>query len=282
MEINKINPDHIIWTVFILSLLVAASNAIVNLLSPQQTIPIGVLEISLPFALLVLHAVRVLSFFRTMLFILLSACIGFIFEFVGVEYGTAFGGSYFYNVQDFGLMLFGVPIAVLMFWSVFIYSGYTITSSFLAWLHIDKPKKGGKKLFLLPLLVVLDGVVVVAIDIFMDPLMTYAGKWTWVNGGPYFGIPIENFIGWFFVVILATGIFRIVEYLSPRDKKINNSILFVAPIAYGVLCINFFSYAVSMQHPELALIGTFAMMPIVLVNSILFTNRGKMMAPAKG
>jgi hypothetical protein len=38
--------------------------------------------------------------------------------------------------------------------------------------------------------------VMTAWDVVMDPGMARAGKWTWENGGPYFGVPFQNFIGW--------------------------------------------------------------------------------------
>jgi putative membrane protein len=94
--------------------------------------------------------------------------------------------------------------------------------------------------------ILLDGLVVVALDLFMDPIAVKSGDWTWLEGGPYFGIPIGNFIGWFFVVVLAMGTFRAVEYFFPRKEiKYNKSIyneIYTKPINssfYFNLCFSY-------------------------------------------
>ncbi len=45
------------------------------------------------------------------------------------------------------------------------------------------------------LLVLLDGV--------LDPGAAYLGFWVWPKGGPYYGVPVTNYLGWFFSSTLA-------------------------------------------------------------------------------
>lgn len=50
--------------------------------------------------------------------------------------------------------------------------------------------------------------VMTAWDAVMDPGMAAAGVWVWENGGPYFGVPLRNYLGWLlttFVVYLGAG-----------------------------------------------------------------------------
>ena len=43
-----------------------------------------------------------------------------------------------------------------------------------------------------------------------DPIMsTVEGNWIWKNGGPYFGVPISNFFGWFVTVYLVFQCFAL-------------------------------------------------------------------------
>ena len=135
----------------------------------------------------------------------------------------------------------------------------------------DKPSKRRGDARWLPLLILLDGLIVVAIDLFMDPLQLEAGNWTWLGGGTYYGVPIGNFVGWFAVTIISTGIFRAFEYFAPqKPAKIDKSVFLISVIFYGVLCLAFLSIALKIQLPELALTGFLAMFPITIVNLTFF------------
>lgn len=231
---------------------------------------------SYPIALFVVHILWALGVFRGALFMLLSALIGLVFEIFGVTRGIFFGGVYLYDSQNLGPLFFGVPILVPLFWSIFVYMGYALISSSLAWLGKDKPAKGDTSRWALPLLVLLDGVAVVAIDLFMDPLMVHAGNWTWRSGGLYFGVPIGNFVGWFIVTVLSTGTFRTIEYLFPRHDKKKNDIFMLLPVlGYGTLCMILFLYALRIHLFGLAAVGLSVMMPLAVANLILFSARKK-------
>lgn len=51
-------------------------------------------------------------------------------------------------------------------------------------------------------------------DVVMDPGMAKAGSWVWENGGSYFGVPVQNYVGWMAttltVYVLAALAFRFV------------------------------------------------------------------------
>jgi putative membrane protein len=120
-----------------------------------------------------------------------------------------------------------------------------------------------------------DGLVVVAIDLLMEPLHVMARNWTWLDGGPYYGIPVGNFVGWFVVTVISTGIFRAFEYFSPpKPTGIDKSVLLIPVVGYGMLCLAFVFLALMVQLPELAITGFFAIFPIVIANLVLF-SRGK-------
>lgn len=223
----------------------------------------------LPILLLLLHSIWTLSFPRAVFFISLAFIIGLMAEISGLQNGTVFGGHYIYNHG--GLMMWNVPILIPFYWAVYIYTGYTITNSFLVWMSKEKPSIKNKFLFILPLLILIDGLIVVAIDLFMDPIEVKKGSWTWLGGGQYFGVPIGNFIGWFEVTILVTAVFRLFEYFNPFKSKINNSVYLIPVIGYGMLSLYFFSSSLKLNMPELAMIGIFLMMPISLLNLTFYS-----------
>lgn len=279
-NIIKQHREKILWGVFI-SIVVIGVAVIIGgfwALSSAKDPSLNFVKISLrvalllAVALLLLHAAWTLTYFRGFAFILLCWLTGFLFEVIGVNYGVVFGGHYVYPSND-ELMFFGVPWLIPLYWAAFIYAGYNIVSSFLFWINKDKPNKHRHNAMLLPLLVFLDGLVVVAIDLFMEPLQVMVGSWTWLERGPYYSIPIGNFIGWFTVTVIATGVFRVFEYLSPREPTTMDKSIFLIPvIGYGMLCLMFLSFALKMYLPQLALIGFLVMFPIVIVNLILFIN----------
>lgn len=92
--------------------------------------------LGLPVILLILHSIITLGFIKGIFFMLLASAAGTFFEHIGLRGGTFFGGHYIYKPE---ITLFNVPISVIFFWAVFIYTGYCLTNSFLFWLKSKKP-----------------------------------------------------------------------------------------------------------------------------------------------
>ncbi|MCS3502248.1 putative membrane protein [Bradyrhizobium japonicum] len=58
--------------------------------------------------------------------------------------------------------------------------------------------------------------VMVGWDVAMDPLRsTVAGYWIWPNGGGYFGVPLSNFLGWYFTVFVVYLLFTSILVRRP-------------------------------------------------------------------
>src|SRR3989338_589649 len=265
--------EKILWVLFLLSIAVLTVDAIdIHFMADFiRSQGFFYFMVSFPVLLLILHSIWAMGYYRTFLFILIASATGLIFEVIGVNHTSVFGGSYIY--KNIGFMIFNVPLLVPIYWSVFIYVGYTLTSSFLFWINRDKPNKFKKDIILMILMILLDGLLVTGIDVFMDPLQVKEGTWTWIEKGPYYGIPIGNFIGWFAVTIISVSLFRTFEYYYPQKSANADRSIFIMPVAsYGMFCIHFISYALAYKMPELVLIGTFVMMPVVIANLILFAN----------
>jgi len=234
------------------------------------------LTLTLPILLLVLHGGWTLTYAQGLLFSLLAACVGFAFEVFGMTYGTFFGDYYVYSSQVFGPVFLGVPLLVPVYWTIFIYAGYSITNSFLHWAEINKPDWSNGNTKLLPWLIFMDGALVVAIDLIMDPLAVRTGHWVWENGGFYFGVPIGNFFGWFVVAVIVAGTFRIYEYyFSQRPTAVGLSFFLIPILDYGILYALFSAYALSFGMNALAFIGGVVMMPVIAINIALFIVRKK-------
>lgn len=262
--------EKMLWGIFVFIIFLATIQIVGMVwgIELDETYPLfKVLFLGAPILLVILHALVTLKM-RGIFFLTLAAVTGFTSEYFGLKYGQFFGAYYTYSPQ---MSVLTVPLQVIFYWAAFIYTGYCITNSFLLWLHIKKPiaHLGNGKTLIVS--IIFDGLFVLAIDLFMDPLEVRQGAWTWINGGPYFGVPIGNFIGWFVVAVIASGIFRSIEYFFPhQNMKFDKSILIIPVILYGFVALSLMGMALRYRMYELGIIGTLLMVPTVVLNLILF------------
>jgi|GEM_PF-1003246 len=234
-----------------------------------------------PILILFLHAVVTIGARKGIGFILWAFLVGFVGEVWGTRYGTIFGGRYIYPVTPFTtITLLGVPLMVVFYWGTLTYAGYATTNALLLWLNKSKIllQKNGARF--LPIIIVCDALIVLSVDLFMDPVEVKEGMWTWLNKGAYFGVPIGNFIGWFFVALFASGTFRVFEhyFCQPSKKKIarakpsflDQTINLIPAFGYGSLLIYFVATALRANLFAVAAIGSAFMLPVVLLNWGLF------------
>jgi putative membrane protein len=114
-----------------------------------------------------------------------------------------------------------------------------------------------------------DALLVTTIDLYMDPISVKAGAWTWLDRGIYFGVPLGNYIGWFFVTFVSSLIIRTLDYYFPSKSDIPDS-LFLMPV-YGLifLWLSFTLTAIFYQLYSLVIVGTFVMLPIPLISVLM-------------
>jgi len=127
--------------------------------------------------------------------------IAYVSEFLGTHTGWVFG-RYFYSPTDIGPLLFEVPILLPLAYFSMGYCSYQVVRILLR--NVNR-RLGGVELVLTSLL---SAVVMTGLDIVSDPIAaTLFHKWTWEDGGAYFGVPPHNFYGWlgttftFFIVV---------------------------------------------------------------------------------
>lgn len=217
-----------------------------------------------------LHSLWKLGRFRGVMLWVLAGLVGFVFEWFGLRFSTTFGGGYEYIAGQLSFLT--VPVEVIIFWGVFIYLGYSLTSGILEAAGISKPTAPSKRaFFMLLLLVLLDGLIVAGLDMIMDPVMVHMGKWAWTDGGPYFNIPTGNFIGWFVITLIVSFLFRTYEYFKPANfDRISKYSELIPTVSYLNFMLVMGYYAYSNQMYDLHLLSFFIMLPVVLVSFILF------------
>ena len=137
----------------------------------------------------------------------LSAVISWAYEQVGVATGFIYGA---YHYTDYlGGKLGQVPLLIPLAWFMMVYPSYVIAN-----LVIERRATGtGPGAASLVRLACVGAVVMTLWDLVIDPVLSGPSirAWVWETGGPYFGIPIQNYLGWLLTTFTVFLAYRAVE-----------------------------------------------------------------------
>lgn len=180
---------------------------------------------------------------RTAFLLFIAGLIGFLSEIIGVITSFPYGG---YEYTDkLGYKLFDVPLVLVCAW--------IIVSSFaldlISFLKI-------KKIFF-PFIF---ASITTYYDLLIDPLMSGPlGYWVWNNEpGGFYGVPLENFFGWFLVSL----------FISVLPWKTWNNSLF--PLIVNLLLPTFF-ITTSLVN-KLYVPGALGMVMVLIYSWIIFRS----------
>jgi uncharacterized membrane protein len=140
-------------------------------------------------------------------FFLLSAVISWAFEQAGVATGLIYGA---YHYTDYlGGKLGDVPLLIPLAWFMMIYPSYVLANLAIQ----GRPTGTRPGAWPLLRLAVVSAVVMTAWDLVVDPLLSGpdARAWIWEDGGPYFGIPVQNYFGWLLTTFTVYLAYRALE-----------------------------------------------------------------------
>jgi len=131
----------------------------------------------------------------------ITTVFAFIIESVGVNTGWPFG-VYEYS-KTLGLFIFDVPLVVLFAWTMMAYPAL-----------IAARRIAGSWVFLY------GGAILMGWDLFLDPQMVAAGRWTWEVTGRSFPfapeIPLSNAFGW---LLSGLTLIAILHFFLPTERR---------------------------------------------------------------
>jgi putative membrane protein len=156
-------------------------------------------------------------------------CLGFggLAESISLRTGFPFGHYYFTDAM--GPKVLHVPVLLVLAYLGIGYVSWVLALLILG--YLDEPIDG-VRIFALPLLA---SFIMLAWDLSMDPdWSTLDHVWIWQHGGPYFGVPLSNFFGWF----LTAYIYYLAFALYCRAQPI-----FAAPPTQSFWCTAILLYA---------------------------------------
>ena len=221
MKNNKV--FHRIMSLLVVSAILQAyfnsttSNEIVNLM---QTLILTVFAFY--------HGFYRYGWGRLLLMFAIVFATGWIFESLSIATGFPFGH---YEYSDLlGQKLGTVPVAIMPAYFSMGFISWTIATI----LHskTDNSIKGSE-LFSMPLTAAF---IMSSWDMTGDPQWSsIIGRWTWFDGGEYFGVPFTNYLGWFFVVFVFYFVFALLDkykQLPTKDITQNKRYWIYAPLIY--------------------------------------------------
>ena len=140
-----------------------------------------------------LHGQRQIGWTRLGVFVVIAFLVSWCYESLSIKTGFPFG--HYHNTDRLGPKLGDVPLLIMpAYYAV----GYV--SWHLAHIVLDKFDAYANRLqtWAVPALA---SFIMVMWDMSMDPARaTLAEVWIWHDGGGYFGVPFQNFMGWFLCV----------------------------------------------------------------------------------
>src|SRR5579863_6440755 len=198
----------LLWTLVLLNVVLTLGNAVF-----PNHIPVPILIpllIVLPLAFALFHGAVRYQCSGIITFLVICLVVSNLLENTSILTGFPFG--HYHYTSDLGPKLFLVPLII---GPAYFGTGY------LAWVLSTvligdvRPKGSWFTTFAVPFIA---SFMMVAWDLGMDPTSsTIRHSWIWEQGGGYFGVPLTNYLGWFFTVYVFFQVFAL--YLRFRKAS---------------------------------------------------------------
>ena len=216
--------------------------------------------------------------FTTLLFGALTYAAGLSCEYSSVHNGFPFG-LYHYVQATRGreIWVLGVPLFDSLSYTFLAFASYTVALLLCSPLY-----RRGWDLRVLdtwrirrsPRVWLMGALLMVMVDMVVDPLSVLGERWFlgrifWYDPpGPYFGVPISNYLGWYLVAAISVAMFQALDsrlnrargkpfgvLISLPSRALLGPILYVSIVAFGIIML-FVIHA-----PEIAWASLFIFVP---------------------
>ena len=197
---------RLIWGIFIVYAVVSTVMTVVAPL--YQVMSLMVAAVAIAF----IHGSMRYGWKGILTLFLVANGVGFTMENLSVATGFPFGWYHYTN--QFKMPMIGqVPLDVGTLYFAMGYNGWVIANVLLD--HADVRLESKFHRFALPAVAAF---VMTMWDVVLDPTVsTVRNVWIWRDGGGYFGVPLTNYYGWYFVVFAFFLLFTL--YLAARAKR---------------------------------------------------------------
>ena len=198
----------LLWTLVVINVVLTLGNAVFpNHIPVPLLIPILVV---VPLAFALLHGAVRYRWSGILILLVLCLVVSNVLENTSILTGFPFG--HYYYTSNLGPKLFLVPLLIGPAYFGTGYLAWVLATVLIGDAH---PKTSAFTTFAVPFTA---SFIMVAWDLGMDPTSsTIRHSWIWEQGGGYFGVPLTNYLGWFFTVSVFFQAFAL--YLRFRKSS---------------------------------------------------------------
>ena len=176
---------------------------------------IRVFQVLILFLFLLYHGYIFWGITNISIFISITFFISMLMEILGEKTGIIFGGKYKYNLElTPGPNLFGIPIVIPIAWIMLIYMSHNLFC-FLGSFDLNRILNNSMDVSIIPC------IMMVLVDLVLDPIAVDEKRWEWSIRGKYYGVPLLNFFGWFINCLIIWVLF---SYFSLTIKTPSNDV----------------------------------------------------------
>jgi len=198
----------------------------------------------MPISFALLHGFSYFGKKHTLVMFAIIMVVSYTAEFIGVHTGKLFGPYYYNNDGVNGFLVGGVPPLVTFSYVSMGYICYVLSRIILG----QYAKLRGWMLLGVPILAAM---CMTVWDMSFDPVVSYVQHLYIWQGGPYFGVPWQNFTGWFittftFYIIISLYLNR---FAQDKDIQKQPSRLFLAQVIVA-MAVNALGIIIRLTNPE--------------------------------
>ena len=198
--------------------------------SPVPNLALVAIDVLSAMAFALVHGTLQYRLRGILVFVGICLIVGNVSENLGVLTGFPFGRYEFGTIM--GPKLFHIPVLLGL-----AYFGMAYVSWMVARMIVRRAPDASRRNSLLTLPLVAS-FVMVAWDLAMDPVWaTVIHAWTWFDGGPWIGVPISNFLGWYGTVFVIYLVFAQYVWRKPTGPATPRTQIFeLSPAFFYLLC----------------------------------------------
>lgn len=161
----------------------------------------------------------------------------------------------YHSVKYSGFHIYAaqIPIAIILGWAILLYTVLQFTDKITV--------VNGKPL--------LDGLILLGVDLVLDPVAVRSGLWTWNLPGDFLGIPYNNFFAWLLYTVLVSFAVRNLWY---REKSPGRLIMATALIHAIGVPLGFFWFTYSGGYKPMLFWTMVASATVIVLTSFFRTE----------
>lgn len=211
----------------------------------------------LAFGFALAHGSQRLGWRWTLALLAITFAVSLTLESAGVATGLVYG-PYHYTAKLGPKFLGLVPLLIPVAWFMMTYPSLIITETMIprplySWTAVAAAAALG-------------GVVMTAWDVAMDPMMVANAHWIWEVDGAFFGIPLQNYWGWWLTMFLTfLAFYGLARWRRAAPSQTDRAYDRWAVLSYAVTTLSTVAtaYLIGLGGPALA--GLFAALPWIVV-----------------